>query len=127
MLRVYAVNPTDPSGSQALLTPKTQTTVKDVDAYEVTITARKRLVIEAHEIGSTNPLVPSDLYLTHWMTGGEVVYIDCRDGYERSLVSTTQTDGAMCFDGDGLCGFSAFPKNSVIIKLRCTRQTLSAR
>jgi Domain of unknown function (DUF4431) len=122
MLRVQAVDATDASGRQALLKPKPEIKVKDVDVYDVTINAGKRLVIEAHESGSATPLFPPDQYLPRWMTGGEVLYVDCREGYERSLISTTEKDGGIRFDGDGLCGLSAFPKRPVIIKLRCTKK-----
>jgi hypothetical protein len=55
------------------------------------------------------------------MTGLEVVYIDCRDGYERKLTSSTEKDGGICVDGD-LCGFNAFPEKPVIIRYHCTKK-----
>ncbi len=121
VLRVTAVDAADPSGRQALVAPRVDIKAKDLDAYDVTISAGRRLVIEAHESGSTTPLLPTDRYVTHWMTGGEVVYLDCRVGYERKVISSTVRDGGICFDGDDLCGLSAFPKKPVIIKLRCTK------
>jgi hypothetical protein len=122
MLRVQMIEAADPSGRNALLTPKLEIKVKDVEIYEVTINAGRRLVIEAHQRGSATPLLPSGQYVTHWMTGGEVVYFDCRDGYGRSLISSTQKNGGICFDGDGLCGLSAFPKSPATIRLRCSKK-----
>jgi len=122
VLRVTAVDAADPSGQQALLAPRTEIKAKDVDVYDVTVNAGKRLVIDAHESGSTIPLLPTDRYVTHWMTGGEVVYLDCGAGYERKLLSSTAKDGGSCFQGNGLCGISAFPNKPVIIKLRCTKK-----
>ena len=122
IFRVHAVDAADSSGRQALLKPKLEIRLKDVDAYEVTIRAGKRLVIEARESGSTARLRPSDQYVTHWMTSLEVVYFDCRDGYERSVIGNTLKDGGICFVGDGICGISAFPKEPVVIKLRCTKK-----
>ncbi|MGD0778222.1 MAG: hypothetical protein ABSC05_36010, partial [Candidatus Solibacter sp.] len=66
-------------------------------------------------------LLPANQYAPHWMTGGEVLYVDCRDGYERKLISTTEKGGGVCFDGD-LCGLSAFPGRRVIIKFLCNEK-----
>jgi hypothetical protein len=55
------------------------------------------------------------------MTGGEVVYVDCRDGYERKLINSTDRRG-FCFDDD-LCGFSAYPARATVIKFHCTKKT----
>jgi hypothetical protein len=60
MLRVQGVNAIDASGRQALLKPKPVIKVSDFDVYDVTVNAGKRLVIRAHEGGSTAPLVPSE-------------------------------------------------------------------
>jgi hypothetical protein len=121
MAGVHAVDAVDRAGRDALLTPAATIKIKDIDAYDVTINAGRRLIIEAHESATMTPLVPSDQYVTHWMTSLEVVYVDCRDGYELSLISTTEKDGGICFPGN-LCGFSAFPKKPVILKLRCTKK-----
>ena len=122
VLRVEAVDAADSSGQKAILKPKPEVKLKDVDAYDVTVNAGKRLVIEAHERGSTAPLLPADEYLTHWMTGAGAVYFDCRDGYELNLVSTTEKDGGTCLNGVPLCGLTAFPKTPVIMKLQCTKR-----
>lgn len=120
-LRVEAVDPAEGVGEQALLKPSVPFKPKDIDSYGVTINAGQRLVIEAHESGSNLNLSPADQYAPHWMTGGEVVYVDCRDGYERKLISTTEKDRNICFDGD-LCGLTAFPKKPGTIKFQCTRK-----
>jgi len=120
-LRVEAVDAIDTAGQQALLAPTPPFTPKQVYAYDVTINAGQRLVLEAKETGSADLLLPADQYAPHWMTGGEVVYVNCRDGYERKLISTTEQNGGICSDGD-LCGLSAFPKTPVIIKFRCFKK-----
>lgn len=121
-LRVEEVDAADSSGRKAILKPKPVVNLKDVDVYDVTVNAGKRLVIEADEYGSTVPLVPADQYLTHWMTGAGVVYFDCRDGYELALISTTANDGGTCLNGFPLCGLTAFPKTPVVMKLQCTKR-----
>jgi Domain of unknown function (DUF4431) len=120
-LGVEAVDPVDSSGRDALQAAPAPFKARDVDAYDVTVNAGKRLVVEARATGSGDPLLPGDRYVTHWMTGGEVLYVNCLDGYDRKLISTTEKDGGICFDGD-LCGLSAFPKKPIIIKFRCTKK-----
>jgi len=120
-LRVLSVDAVDAAGRSALLAPRTPFRPIDARTYDVTVNAGKRLVIEARETATGTALVPPDQYAPHWMTGGEVVYIDCRDGYERKLTSTTEKDGGICFNGD-LCGFNAFPEKPVIIRFRCTKK-----
>jgi Domain of unknown function (DUF4431) len=101
--RVHAVDAVDASGRNALLAPAVANKIKDIAAYDLTINAGQRLMIEAHESESATPLIPSDQYVTHWMSGGEVLYVDCRDGYERSLISSTEKDGGLCSTGRALC------------------------
>uniref|UniRef100_Q024R4 DUF4431 domain-containing protein n=1 Tax=Solibacter usitatus (strain Ellin6076) TaxID=234267 RepID=Q024R4_SOLUE len=120
-LGVEAVNPLDSSGRDALQLPPVPFKAREVAAYDVTVNAGKRLVVEAREARSEDLLIPGDKYVTHWMTGGEVLYVNCLDGYDRKLISTTEKDGGICFDGD-LCGLSAFPKKPVIIRFRCTKK-----
>jgi hypothetical protein len=91
----------------------------DVAAYDVTVRAGRSLKMEAQEAGSNTPLAPTREYAPHWMTGGEVVYVDCRDGYERKLISSTDRPG-ICFDDD-LCGFSAYPGKTTVIKFHCVK------
>ena len=120
-LRVLSVDAADIAGQRALLTPRIPFTPVDSPAYDVTVNAGKRLVIDAKESATGVALAPPDQYAPHWMTGGEVVYIDCRDGYQRKLTSSTEKDGGICFDGD-LFGFNAFPKKPVTIRYRCTKK-----
>jgi hypothetical protein len=119
-LGVEKIDAVDAGGQQALRSPKVEVRPQAVAAYAVTIHAGRRLVIEVHEAESGRSLTPSDLYVSHWMTGGEVLYVDCRDGYGRSLIRSTEKSGGFCFDGD-LCGFSAFPTKPVVLKFRCSR------
>jgi Domain of unknown function (DUF4431) len=117
---VESVDAADAAGKRALRIPKPEFRARNVAVYDVTINAGRRLAIEAHQTGSGKALRPADKYLSHWMTGGEVLYVDCLDGFERSLISSTDKD-MFCFDGD-LCGIQAFTTKPVIIKIRCTKK-----
>jgi Domain of unknown function (DUF4431) len=120
-LRVVSVDAADSAGQRALVAPRIPFKPIEAAAYDVTVNAGKRLVIDTRDIDTGAALIPADKYAPHWMTGLEVIYIDCRDGYKRKMISSTEKSGGICFDGD-LCGFSAFPEEPVIIKFRCTRK-----
>jgi hypothetical protein len=119
--RVVAVEPVDPKGEEALRLPTVPFQAKNIEAYDVTLSAGSRLIVEAHQTGSEMPLTPVEEYAPHWMTGGEVVYIGCRYGYERHLISTSEKGGLTCGD-EGLCGLVAFPKTPIMIKFQCIRK-----
>jgi hypothetical protein len=118
---VEAVDPIDSSGRDALWARRIPSKAREVEAYDVTVNAGKRLVVRARESGSGDSLVPGDGYITHWMTGGEVLIVDCLDGYDRKLMNTREKDGGRCFDGD-LCWLSAFASKPIITKFRCTKK-----
>jgi hypothetical protein len=123
-LRVETVDPVDAAGKRALLAPKVPVEVKDGDlaAYDVTVDAGPRLVIAAYKSGSSVPLVPIDRYVSHLMTGGEVLYVNCRDGYDLRPIEIMPKSGASCGGPPGLqCSLSAFPKNPIVLKFRCTK------
>ena len=120
-LSVEMVDPVDMPGRQALSAVRPAFAARDVSSYEVTIDAGRRLVIDARESGSGTQLLPASQYAPHWMTGGEVLYVNCRDGYERHLISSTDKTDGICFDGD-LCGLSAFPARLLTLKFRCTKK-----
>jgi hypothetical protein len=119
-LRVEGVDPIDQDGQQALRSPKAPFRAKDVGAYDVTVNAGPRLVIEAHERASNAPLLPADEYAPRFMTGGDVLYLNCRIGYSGRLISTTEKDGGISIPGE-LYGLPAFPKQPIIVKFRCTK------
>jgi hypothetical protein len=119
---VASVQAIDGAGHLALSAPdQPKPVLRDVAAYDVTVRAGRSLKMEAREAGSKTPLAPAREYTPHWMTGGEVVYVDCRDGYERRLISSTDRLG-ICFDDD-LCGFSAYPAKTTVIKFHCAKKT----
>jgi hypothetical protein len=119
---VASVQAIDDAGHQALSAPdQPKPVVRDVAAYDVTVRAGRSLTMEARETGSNTPLTPAREYTPHWMTGGEVVYVDCRDGYERKLISSTDRHG-FCFDND-LCGFSAYPARTTVVRFHCAKKT----
>jgi hypothetical protein len=55
------------------------------------------------------------------MTGGEVVYVNCRDGYFRKLASSTDRQLITIDDGAVGFGFNAYPDKPLVIKFRCIR------
>src|SRR5215469_4297038 len=103
---VEAVGPVDSSGRNAVQTPVPPFKPKAVEVYDVTVSAGTRLVVEARQTKSGTLLTPGEKYSRHWMTGGEVLYVDCMKGYDRALISTTEKDGGTCPDRD-LCGLTA--------------------
>ena len=118
---VASVEAIDEADHVALSAPdQLKPVVRDVAAYDVTVRAGRSLTMEAREAGSKIPLVPAKDYAPHWMTGGEVVYVDCRDGYERKLISSTDRQG-FCFDDD-LCGFNAYPPKTTVIRFHCAKK-----
>jgi hypothetical protein len=120
-LRVESVDAIDAAGRQALRASAVKFQPKEVVAYDVTINAARRLMIEVQDASSKAPLIPAEKYAPHWMTGGEMVYVDCLDGYERKVISTTEENSGICWDDD-LCGFSAFPQKQIVIKFRCIKK-----
>jgi hypothetical protein len=125
-LSMEAVDPLDAAGRQALQLKIIESKPKNVAAYDVTVNAGPQLILEARETASGTPLLPSDLYVSHQMTGGEVLYVDCRDGYERKHIRSNQKGYKSCSDDD-LCGISAFPAKPVILKFRCTKKLSNQR
>jgi hypothetical protein len=90
VFEVASVQPTDAAGGALLSAPEPPPpTVRDVPEYGVTVRAGRSLKIEAGESGTGKPLRPASEYAPHWMTGGEVVYVKCRDGYGLKLTSST--------------------------------------
>jgi hypothetical protein len=122
VFEVASVQPTDAAGGALLSAPEPPPpTVRDVPEYEVTIRAGRSLKIEAGESGTGKPLRPSSEYAPHWMTGGEVVYVNCRDGYGRKLTSSTDRQLSDDDDDDVGFGFNAYPDKPLVIKFRCIR------
>ena len=119
---VAIIEALDDAGHMALTAlDQPKPVLRDVAAYDVTLRAGHSLRMRARETGSNAPLAPAREYVPHWMTGGEVVYVDCRDGYERKLISSTNRPGS-CPDDD-LCGFSAYPAKTTVIKFHCAKKT----
>jgi hypothetical protein len=119
-LSVEAVDPVDSSGRDALQARPAPFKARDVTAYDVTVNAGRRLVVEARESGSGDLLIPGDRYVEHSMSGGEVLYASRLGGYDRRLIDTAEKDGVFC--DRNLCFLSAFPKRPIIIKFRCTKK-----
>jgi hypothetical protein len=120
-LRVEAVDAIDAAGRQALRVTRPEFKAQDVAAFDVTINAGRRLLLETRETGSARLLLPPDQYVSHLMTGAGWLWVDCREGYDRKLISTTEKEG-ICFDGEDPCGLPAFPTKTIILKFRCTKK-----
>lgn len=120
-LKVQSVDPLDAGGEIALRTAKPAILIQDVGAYEVVVNAGRRLLIEAREIGSRSILAPSEQYAPHWMTGGEVLYVKCRNGYTLSPLSVDSKAKPLFCDDELGCAFNAFPREPVVARFRCAR------
>jgi hypothetical protein len=121
-LWVQRIDPLDPAGEMALRTVKPPIQFKDVDTYEVTVNAGRRLVIEARESESETILTPPEQYAPHWMTGGEVVYVKCRESYFLTPLSIEQkAEPSSCDQALG-CGLNAFPNKPTVLYFRCSKE-----
>ena len=121
-LKVQSVSPLDTGGEIALRTAKPDILIRDIGAYEVVVNAGRRLLIEAREIGSRSILVPSAQYAPRWMTGGEVLYVKCRQGYALTPLSVDSKAKPLFCDDELGCAFNAFPHEPVIARFRCARE-----
>ena len=123
ILDVASLQPTDAAGRALLATPDSSpAAVRDIPEYEVTVRAGRSLRAEAQERGTGKPLKPARDYAPHWMTGGEVVYVNCRDGYRRKLSSATNRQLIYVDDDAVGFGFNAYPDKPLVIKFRCIRE-----
>jgi hypothetical protein len=120
VLDVQQVEPLTAAGRRALEAPKVEARLKDVEVYNVVINAGTRLVIEARDQATGSLLSPPELYVSNWMTGGYVVYLNCPDSYERHGQSIMPPDGAM--DLPYGYGFNFKPEPPVVLKFRCTKK-----
>jgi hypothetical protein len=85
MIDLTTLEAVDERGRAALRAPeRMKPPLRDVAAYEIVVRAGDRLQKEAVEIGTRRQLTPIEAYAPHWVTGGDVVYLNCRDGYDMS-------------------------------------------
>jgi hypothetical protein len=113
VLDVQTVESTDADGMAALSAadpPKAK--AREVMAYDITVRAGRSLTKEAREVGPNDLLSPVDDYAPHWVTGGDVVWLNCRDGYEVQSSSLTPHDGGLCAMANE-CGFG-IPQQTTI-------------
>jgi hypothetical protein len=121
VLDVQAVQPLDASGEAALRAPDPpRAVVREVSAYDVSVRAGESLTKETTELGTRKVLEPVDEYAPHWVTGGDVVYVNCRDGYRRKLISSTDQQITVDDDDVGF-GFNAYPDKPLVLRFRCIR------
>jgi hypothetical protein len=120
VLDVQAVQALDASDEAALRVPgPPKAAVREVSAYEVSLRAGELLAKEVREFETGKMLEPVDEYAPHWVTGGDVVYVNCRDGYRRKLISST--DQQITDDDDVGFGFDAYPDKPLVLRFRCIR------
>jgi hypothetical protein len=122
VLQVQQVEPLTAAGRRALAAPRVPVKLKDVPAYDVVVNAGPRLALEARDSASGFPLTPPDPYVPHWMTGGYVVYYNCREGYSLDLQSITPPAGAVLLGEDLGYGVNFAPNPPVVLKFRCTKK-----
>lgn len=118
VLDVQAVQALDATGEAAIHTPKA--VVREVSAYDVSVRAGESLTKETKEVATEKVLEPVNEYAPHWVTGGDVVYVNCRDGYRRKLISSTDEQITVDDDNVGF-GFNAYRDKPLVLRFRCIR------
>jgi hypothetical protein len=120
---VETVQQIDSVGERALASPgPPKPDVREVPAYEVRVRAGRSLTKEARDVGSNRPLAPVDEYAPHTVTGGDVVYVHCRDDYDVQYVSGSITnDSAMCGVVTNSCAFGIPEHGTITLTMRCTK------
>jgi len=123
VLDVQEVQAADAIGEVALRTPDPpKAVVREVGAYEISIQAGESLIKETREIGSRKALEPVDEYAPHWVTGGEVVYVNCRDGYDVDYFKgSIAKEDALCGLVGNSCGFGIPEHGTLTLTMRCTK------
>ena len=123
VINVDTVEPTDAAGEAALHAPdRPKPLVRDVPAYYITVRAGQSLTKAVREAGSNRPLTPVDEYARHAVTGGDVVYVFCRDGYEPQYVGgSISEDSAICGASANSCGFNMPRDGTTTLTMRCTK------
>lgn len=123
VLDVHEVRALDATGEAALRTPEPpRAVVREVTVYDISIQAGESLVKEARELGTGKVLEAVDEYAPHWVTGGDVVYVHCRDGYDVEFVKgSIAKDDALCGLVGNSCGFGIPEHGTITVTMRCTR------
>lgn len=94
----------------------------EVNAYEITVDAGESLIKEAREFGTRKVLKPVDEYAPYWVTGGEVVYVHCRDDYDVEFVKASiAKDDALCGLVGNSCGFGIPEHGTLTLTMRCIK------
>jgi hypothetical protein len=126
VLEVQAVEPVDEQGKAALRTPEApRPDVRVVRAYDVTIRTADRLEKLVRETATGQVLTPADEYAPHWMTGQDVLWANCRDGYELRSSNITPRNLGQCGAPEnscGLIGLTFLPHRVVTLKMHCVKQ-----
>jgi hypothetical protein len=116
---VTKVEPLDTAARRALLNPRPGVVIKDAASYIAVIRTGPTLQIEVRD-ATNKPLKPSEEYVSRWMTGGEVLYVDCVDPYKRESADFSPKEAGSC--DDILCGFSNPFEGVTKLTLRCVKR-----
>ena len=117
---VQSVEPLDSTGEAALRRVPPVVKVKDVSAYEVSVSAGRKFAMKARDSITKEALTPVNEYASHFLTGGEVVWVNCRHGYELMLLSVEPKDATICVPAAG-CTINAFQKIPTVLQFRCSK------
>ena len=126
-LEVEKVDALDDAGEAALRAPEPPKPVlREPPAYEVTIRAGRKLEKEAREAATNKLLTPTDEYAPHSMTGGDVLWARCRDGYELRSSSIAPKGAGLCGAPENTCCISSpisEQEAAVTLKMRCAKES----
>jgi hypothetical protein len=123
MIALEGVKPMDAPGRAALGIPEPKTPpIRNVAAYDILIRAGERLQKEAIENGSHRQLNPVDAYAPHWVTGGDGVHVNCREGYEMSPGTAAPNDAVMWDAFENTCVFNLPEGNELVVRIHCARR-----
>ena len=124
LIAIESVEPVDARGQAALRAPeRAPSPIQDVAAYDVEIHAGEHLRKQVTDPASHRRLEPADSYAPHWVTGGDVVYLNCRDGYRMEPGAVTPPDAAQWeIPLENTCAFNVQESGEIVIRLRCVRR-----
>lgn len=100
--------------------PRSPIVLRDVASYDVMVRTGPRLKVNGAEHGANRSLVPAEAYAPYWMTGGDILYVNCRQGYRREAEVFSAPGAGFC-DVDVDCGVGG-PGEGVTLKFQCTKK-----
>lgn len=119
---IAAVEPIDDAGRAALARPQPKVPIKEVAAYHIEIVAGKHLIKEVRQTATGRFLKPFEAYAPHTMSGDDLMYPRCREGYrlESGIIYPPPVDRCRL----DVCGVEIGDRtHTVTIDMRCVRAT----